>query len=72
MLRRRLFLVTLPLLCSAAVAACGADDDAGSGELVEANRELLARALGDRYPPFAEAVRNFDFPAALALLRQAG
>ncbi|SDH18945.1 PAS domain S-box protein [Propionivibrio dicarboxylicus] len=43
-------------------------DDFTSGSLVDANETLLRAAMGAAYPPFAEAVSNYDFSAALSQL----
>ncbi|MEN9314483.1 MAG: hypothetical protein RIS35_876, partial [Pseudomonadota bacterium] len=54
------------------LAALLADDDAGTGEFVDANEALIRQALGPAQQDFMDAVRNFDFPRALERLRQAG
>ncbi|HEY9191746.1 MAG TPA: hypothetical protein VIO81_02615, partial [Methyloversatilis sp.] len=47
------------------------DDDFSGKDLLEENEGLLRMALGDHYPQIAEAVRNFNFEAALDRLKDA-
>lgn len=44
------------------------EDDAGSVPLCEQHAALLQQALGERYGPLMQAVRGFDFEAALTQL----
>ena len=44
------------------------EDDAGSIPLCEQHAALLQQALGPRYAPLMQAVRGFDFEAALGQL----
>lgn len=45
-------------------------DDVDSLQLFEDQHPLLQTALGERYRSFAQAMRSYDFPAALELLEQ--
>ncbi|MEY5098820.1 MAG: hypothetical protein RJA36_1539 [Pseudomonadota bacterium] len=47
------------------------DDDADSVELFEDHLPLLRTALGARFEPLAQAMRSFDFAAALEQLKSA-
>ena len=44
-------------------------DDSESEALLEAEEALLRAGLGDRFEAVAQAIRGFDFPAALAAMR---
>lgn len=48
------------------------EDDAGSIPLCEQHGALLQQALGARYAPLMQAVRGFDFEAALGQLGEPG
>lgn len=56
--------------CRRLVRLLGADDFA-SGQLFDANDALLRAGLGEDYPQIAEAIHNYDFPAALYRLTKA-
>ncbi|MDD2728466.1 cache domain-containing protein [Malikia sp.] len=45
-------------------------DDVDSLQLFEQQEDLLRAALGERHRALAQAMRSYDFPAALALLEQ--
>lgn len=47
-----------------------ARDNPESGELLDANADLLRTALGDSYREIKRAIGNFDFETALLALRQ--
>jgi CheY-like chemotaxis protein len=47
------------------------DDDAEASELFTESQDLLAAGLGSASGPIRECLRNYDFEAALALLREA-
>ncbi|MBL0168039.1 MAG: hypothetical protein IPP85_13305 [Propionivibrio sp.] len=47
-----------------------ASDDTAAGDLFEANRPLLHASLGAGAIPLERQVMNFDYPAALATLRE--
>ena len=55
----------------ARLAAQLADDDFASSQTLEASEDLLRAGLGHRFPVIADAVRSFDFAAALASLQEA-
>ncbi|MBL0284396.1 MAG: response regulator [Zoogloea sp.] len=55
----------------ARLAAQLADDDFASSQTLEASEGLLRAGLGHRFPVIADAVRSFDFAAALASLQEA-
>ncbi len=55
----------------ARLAAQLAVDDFGSGETFDANADMLRTALGTHFAPIAEAIHNYNFAAALALLKKA-
>jgi hypothetical protein len=46
-----------------------ASDDTAAGNLFEANRPLLLASLGAGAKSLEQQVMNFDYPAALATLR---
>ncbi len=48
-----------------------AADDFSSGETFDANADMLQAALGSHFAPIAEAIHNYNFTAALALLKKA-
>ena len=52
----------------ARLVALLADDDTACLQVFEDQAALVRSALGAHHDAFAEAIRNFDFPAALALL----
>ena len=60
----------LQALCTR-LAAQLSSDDFTSGDTFDANAELLRSALGEYFAPMDEAVHNFDFAAALDLLKKA-
>jgi two-component system sensor histidine kinase/response regulator len=47
-----------------------ARDDFACTQLVEENRGLLSRGLGERFAAFAEAIESFDFASARELLEK--
>ena len=47
------------------------DDDFASGQWLEQHAPLLRTAFGDHYPQIAQAIRAFDFSAALDGLKAA-
>jgi two-component system sensor histidine kinase/response regulator len=47
------------------------EDDAEASELFTESQDLLAAGLGSASGPIRECLRNYDFEAALALLREA-
>jgi len=55
----------------ARLAAQLADDDFASSQTLEASEGLLRAGLGHRFPVIADAVRSFDFAAALVSLQEA-
>jgi len=54
-----------------ALEALLADDDAEAVQVLDANEDLLHAAYPDHYRQIADAIRSFDFDAALAALRAA-
>ncbi|MDD0837602.1 response regulator [Curvibacter sp. HBC61] len=55
---------------SARLAVLLSDDDPDAGDWLEQHAALLKRHLGPNYRAVESGIRGFDFPAALAALRQ--